>query len=405
MSHDHPHHDHDHEHGHGHDHDHKHEHSHEPKRNLKDIDLPLMPKRSGTPAKEPKRPKVIEDAGTEALSDALKSSFWFVKGIFALLILGLFFSCFRQVHPHEVAVVLRFGKIVGIGKEAIRPPGMVFVLPYPIDELVRIPVAGTHSIRSTAGWHGRAAEYELSGESDVPPDAQSLKPGVDGYAITGDENIIHTRVTLNYTIDDPVAYAFSFANVTNVLENILNDTIIRVSAQFSSADALYENPTAYNDAIRARIEQKTQVENKLGIKISLVTVDTKVPIAVKVAFNGVQTAVDNKNKQINEARGYAGETLSKADAEASTILNRGMSRSNQVVQAVSAESRSFLSQLPYYQRDPGLFEDRLLAQTMGRVMTNAADKFFIPTSPDGRSRELRLQLNREPEKPKMKRYQ
>ncbi len=403
MSHD-PHsHDHDHDHGHGHGHDHKHEPA--PRQEIKDIDLPLMPKRTGTAAKEISRPKAIEDAGTEALSDALKSSFWFVKGIFVILILGLVLSCFRQVHPHEVAVVLRFGKIVGVGQEAIRPPGMVFVLPYPIDELVRIPVAGTHTVKSLAGWFGRNADYDMSGEQDVPSDAQSLRPGVDGYAITGDGNIIHARATVTYTIDDPVAYAFSFSNVTNLLQNIVDDAVIRTSARFTAADALYENPTAYNEAIRTRIEQKAQVENKLGIKISLVTVDTKVPLAVKAAFNGVQTAVENRNKQVNEARGYAGETLSKAQGEYQAVLNRGMSRSNQVVQAVAAESRSFLSQLPYYQREPKLFEDRLLAQTMGRVMTNASDKFFLSTRPDGQSRELRLLLNREPEAPKKKRYQ
>jgi hypothetical protein len=101
----------------------------------------------------------------------------------------------------------------------------------------------------------------------------------------------------------------------------------------------------------------------------------------------------------------ATETLNKALGESQMILNRGLTRSNQVVQAVAAESRAFLDQLPYYQRDPRLFEDRLLAQTMERVFTNAQDKFLVPTRHDGQARELRLQLNKEPEAPKRKVYQ
>lgn len=412
MSHDHDHpdhdHQHDHDHGHGHDHDHGHSHPPDQTPKIKSLDIDLTEKLKQAAVSRttaPVRAKVIEDAGTQALSDALKSSFWFLKGIFVLLVLGLVFSCFRQIHPHEVGVVLRFGKPVGTGTEQIRQPGMVFVLPYPIDELVRIPVAGTHTIRSVTGWYGRSAEMELRDGEDVPQEGETLRPGADGYVITSDGNIIHVRATVNYTIENPARYTFDYANATNLLQNVLNNAVLYTSARFTSADALYENKIAFTEAIRNRIEQKAVIEANLGIKVSLVTVDTKVPVAVKNAFSGVQTAVENRNKQVNEARAYSEETVNKARGESQAIINRGMSRSNQVVQAVAAESRSFLAQLPYYQKAPALFEDRLLAQTMERVLTNASDKWFIPTDANGQPLELRMQLNREPEAPKRKRYE
>jgi hypothetical protein len=43
-----------------------------------------------------------------------------------------------------------------------------------------------------------------------------------------------------------------------------------------------------------------------------------------------------------------------------------------------------------------LFEQRLLAETMRRVLDRADDKFFVPARTDGQPRELRLQLSREP---------
>lgn len=389
---------------HDHDHDHGHEREHGHAKKIGDIDLPLRPKPAGKEPKEPAQPKVIEDAGTQALSDALKSSFWFVKVIFALLILGLFLSCFRQVHPHEVAVVLRFGKALGSGKEQIKQPGMVFVLPYPIDELVRIPVAGTHTAESKVGWRGLSAEAVLKGEEDVPQEAERLRPGSDGYTLTGDGNIIHVKATVNYTIDDPATYTFEFAHITNLLENIVNNAILYASARTTAADALYENKVAFTEAVRTRIEEKTRTGN-LGIKLSLVSVETKVPVAVQQAFNGVQQAVEDRNRQINEARSYESETVNKAMGEAEAVLNRGMAFSNQIVRAVAADAQSFLAQLPLYRSNPQLFQERLLTETTEYVLTNAQDKFFLSTSGDGKARELRINVNREPEQPKLKRYQ
>ena len=39
-------------------------------------------------------------------------------------------------------------------------------------------------------------------------------------------------------------------------------------------------------------------------------------------------------------------------------------------------------------------------QAMGQVLTNVQDKFYLPQRADGKPRELRLQLNREPPQPK-----
>jgi len=75
-----------------------------------------------------------------------------------------------------------------------------------------------------------------------------------------------------------------------------------------------------------------------------------------------------------------------------------LTSSNQLVRTVLAESKSFQDQLPHFQDNPVLFKQRLLTDTMQRVLANAQDKFFVPSRSDGKPRELRLQLSREPEK-------
>src|SRR6185295_19876580 len=110
----------------------------------------------------------VEDAGAQALADALRSSFGVVKFLMALLVLAFVVSCIFTVRPNEVAVVLRLGKPRGIGAERILRPGLHWALPYPIDEIVRIPVGQSHTATSTAGWYYTTPEEEASGAKPAP---------------------------------------------------------------------------------------------------------------------------------------------------------------------------------------------------------------------------------------------
>lgn len=84
-------------------------------------------------------PGTAEDAGSRALAEALGSSFAIVKIVMGLMVAAFFASGFFTVGPQEKAVILRFGQPVGAGSKALLTAGLHWSLPYPIDEVVRIP--------------------------------------------------------------------------------------------------------------------------------------------------------------------------------------------------------------------------------------------------------------------------
>jgi hypothetical protein len=51
--------------------------------------------------------------------------------------------------------------------------------------------------------------------------------------------------------------------------------------------------------------------------------------------------------------------------------------------------------LPKYNENPSLFVQQRLTESLGRVMTNVQDKIFLTEGENGRTKELRLLLNRE----------
>ena len=80
------------------------------------------------------------DPGYDYLSGALKVSFAVLKVIMVVLVVLFLFSGVTKVGPGERAIVLWFGKISGVGEARLLGPGLKLLLPYPIHEIVRIPV-------------------------------------------------------------------------------------------------------------------------------------------------------------------------------------------------------------------------------------------------------------------------
>ena len=68
-------------------------------------------------------PETPVDAGSQALAEALRSSFAIVKFVMVLLVLVFLASGFFTVGPQERAIVLRFGKPLGEGEKALLGAG------------------------------------------------------------------------------------------------------------------------------------------------------------------------------------------------------------------------------------------------------------------------------------------
>src|SRR6267143_7242474 len=104
--------------------------------------------RTGAPV-----PETPDDAGSQALADALRSSFAIIRVVMVILVLLFLGSGFFTVGSQEKAVILRFGKPIGVGAQALLGPGPHWAFPYPIDEVKKIPVNEVQRVSSSIGWY------------------------------------------------------------------------------------------------------------------------------------------------------------------------------------------------------------------------------------------------------------
>ena len=344
-----------------------------------------------------------QDAGSQALSEALRSSFAIVKVAMAALVVVIFASGIFTVGPQEKAIILRFGKPLGEGQNMLLGAGLHWAWPQPIDEVVKIPITEIQKVSSSVGWYLTTPEMELAGME--PPAGPSLNPIIDGYVITADRNIIHTRANVSYHIDDPRTAIFNFtsgtnhefnlAGISNAVQNAANNALVATAARFNVDDILTRDIAGFQDAVRSRVTELTEQQH-LGVVIDQCQVQSVAPRQLKEVFAAVTTARQNRDKLINEALGEQNRILSQAGATASAITNSAESARTRFVTGVESDAEAFTKLLPEYKKNPNLFVQLELAKTMAVVLTNVQDKIFLPQRADGKTRELRLMLNREP---------
>jgi len=247
------------------------------------------------------------------------------------------------------------------------------------------------------GWYATTPEQELAGTE--PPPGESLRPGADGYVLTADGNIVHTRAALYYRISDPIGFVFDFANTTNVIQDALDNALVYAAARFKVDDILTRDIAGFRDAVRRRASDLVEAQ-KVGIVLEQCDVQSRPPRSLADAFNRVLQAEVMRSKVLEEARSYENQVLSKAKADAASRLNTAESEQALLVKSVGADADRFNELLPRYRANSSLFEQQWLTEAIAKVLAGAQDKIFLPDRADGKARELRLLFNREPQKPK-----
>jgi membrane protease subunit HflK len=315
------------------------------------------------------------DAAGKSLADALRISFAILKVIMIILVVAFLASGFKTVGPEEKALVLRFGRIHGVGSEAVLEPGAHWVPPYPIGELVRFPAKRNVNLAINTFWY-KEDRQDILGAGPKPRNLMTdkLDPLVEGYCLTSgqrvaagetgpgplrrwddegsDYNIIHTRWQINYQIADveqffrnlyirdvkpgEVYFDVMTAYVTPLLKSVVENAVVSTLAHYSIDEAILSA-----DTIRRNVSQLVQQkldELDSGIRVTQVQlVDAKWPKQVDEAFQAFFTASQERQQAISEARTYAENTLSKTAGRVAAALGRAL-----LDPAATAEQREAL---------------------------------------------------------------
>ncbi|MEO1235684.1 MAG: SPFH domain-containing protein [Planctomycetota bacterium] len=297
------------------------------------------------PTESPAAPGV--DPAQQSLADALRVSFWLLRVVMVVLVVVYLFSGVYQVGQQQEAVVTRFGKIV-VDDEgvAVRERGLHFGWPFPIDQVVIVPVNDRSIVINQA--------FVYEGEGTNGP----LNPERDGSLITGDANLVHARFEALYAVTDPEDFIRNFGDPDTVTQD---QPPVRGSAHSAAGGA------GFTGLQRAERLVRTVVEQAIVHAVASVTADRVLAgdIGLDRAQAFAQQRLDELNVGItvkNIALGAAGAEMPRAVADAYQLVSQADAKRSTLINEAESERTRLLGEAAGKAALPVAGEDGPLVQ-------------------------------------------
>ncbi|MFT4625862.1 MAG: membrane protease subunit HflK [Myxococcota bacterium] len=305
-------------------------------------------------------------------------------GALALLTLAWLGSGLTMVEPDEVGLVLRAGRLVGEGAAAVHPPGLMFALPRPIDEVVRVKVKRVWEVEVDAFHHGLP--------SGADPASAPLDPERAGYLLTGDHNIVQVVLVARFRIDDPVAWALDHAFPADQVRVAVQQTAVVTVGELGVDDVLGEGRTLLMNRLLVGTQERLDAA---GVGVGLVAVElVELAPALQVvrSFEKVQSAYIAAETRMKEAQRYREITLPAARTAGQVAVDRATSRAAAVTADARGAASAFTALDEAWREAPEVVEQRLYREAMERVVAAAGTRTFVPPPPPGGYRGMRVSV-------------
>jgi HflK protein len=201
----------------------------------------------------------------------------------------------------------------------------------------------------------------------------------ESLMLTGDENIVDVQFTVQFLVNDPVAYLFNVADPEGAVRGAAEAAMREIMGK-SKIDAAL---TSGKDEIQIQTRDLMQDildRYKAGIKVVAAQLQyVHPPAEVIEAFKDVASAREDKSRFINEADAYRNDILPKARGQAAVVVNEAEAYRESVTRTSQGEASRFLAVLTEYNKAKDVTRQRLYLETMQRVLANPATEKLVLT--------------------------
>ena len=300
------------------------------------------------PPKQPRKKANFKKAGTTAL----------IAVLIVILAIGVL-TCFYTVDDKQQAVVTTFGKVTDI-----TDAGLHFKLPFGIQHVYKVDVNVYQKIE---------LGYSSAGSNNYTVNTS------ESTMITGDYNIVNVDFYVEYKISDPVQYLFSSNDPELILRNLIQSQVRNVVGS-SSVDAVLTD--GKEDIQRQVKELVTEILEEYDIGLSLVDVriqDSEPPTQEVIeAFKAVETAKQNAEAVVNEAKAYENAQIPAAEAQADQLIQNAEYLKQKRINEAYEQVAMFTAMYEEYQKNPEITKSRMYYEAIQEILPDV--KLYINAS-------------------------
>ncbi|UHQ18258.1 FtsH protease activity modulator HflK [Lysobacter sp. KIS68-7] len=256
------------------------------------------------------------------------------RWIGVLAVLWLAFNTFVLVTEQQRGVVLRFGQFA-----RVLQPGPHFKWPWPIERVTKV-------------------------------DATQIKTFGDTVSVlTRDENIVRVEINVQYRVRDPQGYLFKTRDADKVLQQAALSTV-REQVGRSTLDTVLNARGTLSVSARQRLQQSLDAYRTGLVVTELNLPNARPPEEVKPAFDDVNSAQQDKDRLISEARAYAARVVPTARGQAAKIRTNAEGYKTASIARATGDAERFSLLVDQYHGAPDVTRKRLWLETLQEVLGN-----------------------------------
>ena len=261
---------------------------------------------------------------------AVLSGLWLASGIYI-------------VPANEVGVVTTLGaytRTVG--------PGLHMRAPTPIEDVLHVPVT---SLR----------QLDIGGEQNAPADASLM--------LTGDENIVDLRFSVQWRVHDAARYAFNIRDPDRAIRAVAQSAMREVVGRTALTPILTTGRGAVQSQTRDLMQQ---LLDRYGAGVTIVEVQIKTanpPVPVVPAYQSLAQAGQEAQSLINQGNTYRNQVTNQARGIAAAIVQDAVGYRERVVREAQGQTSRFDQLYVEYRRNPAVTRQRIYVETLERILS------------------------------------
>ena len=288
----------------------------------------------------------------------------------ALALVMAAMTCWYTVDDKQQAVVTTFGKVTDITSA-----GVHFKAPFGIQQVEKVDVNVYQKIE---------LGYTSTGDSYMVNEDESTM-------ITGDYNIVNVDFFVEYRISNPERYLYASNDAELILRNLIQSQVRNVVGSSSVDSVLTDGKENIQMQVKALV---TEILMDYDIGLTLVDVriqDAEPPTQEVIeAFKAVETAKQNAEAVVNQAKAYENAQIPAAQAQADKLIQNAEYLKQKRINEAKEQVAMFTAMYEQYALNPEITRSRMYYEAISDILPGV--KLFINTASKGSDVQMLLPL-------------
>ena len=270
--------------------------------------------------------------------------------IIAVVVLIWFGTGLYIVDQGSLGVVQRFGAFIETTE-----PGPRWHFPYPVE---KVDVVNMDQVRRLE------VGYRSTGENG----GGKTKQPREALMLTEDENIIDLQFAVQYNVKNAKDYLFNNRSTDSAVMSAAETAIREVVGKNKLDDLLQKGLQDTSERMQVILDSY-----KTGVKIISVSLQSaQPPEQVQEAFEDVNRANQDNQRQINEGQAYANDVIPKARGTASRLLAESAGYKLKIESEAKGNASRFDLILAQYTKAPEVTRQRLFLDAQEQILSSVS---------------------------------